>query len=197
FEMVRARHPFRMRVKTGATKAGILVAREVEVLLDGGAYADDSPGVLSNCLRMCGGAYRFQAMKAHGVVVYTNKLRFGAFRGFGQPQVQFGCEQQIDEIAEELNIDPIELRCRNIKTTADRWFGGQFIKSIGQAECLRKVESESGWRDRSLLPRRSGKRRAMGVACSVHVSGLSATGAIVRMLADGTMLLNTGATDIG
>jgi len=102
FEIVRARHPFKLRVKTGAKRDGTLVAREVEVLLDGGAYADDSPGVLGYSLLMSSGPYRYQYMKAGGTLVYTNKLRFGAFRGFGNPQVSFAGEQQIDKIAAKL-----------------------------------------------------------------------------------------------
>jgi CO/xanthine dehydrogenase Mo-binding subunit len=198
FEMVRVRHPARIRVKTGAKRDGTLIAREVEAILDGGAYADDSPGVLSHMLRMCAGPYRFQAVKAHGKVAYTNKLRSGAFRGFGQPQIQFGCEQHIDEIARRLGIDPFELRRRNLKRAGERWFGGQEVRSCGLPECLEAVERASGWRDR---PRGGqageGRLRGMGMAVTAHISGTLATGAIVRMLEDGSVVLNTGATDIG
>jgi CO/xanthine dehydrogenase Mo-binding subunit len=197
FETVRARHPFKYYVKTGATKRGVLVAREIEVILDGGAYADDSPGVLSNALRLAAGPYRFKAMRSHGIVVYTNKLRFGAFRGFGQPQIQFGCEQQVDEIANRLGLDPIEMRRPNIKEAGERWFGGQHIKSIGSLECMAKVESASNWKNRTSLPSKVGKRRALGMAISAHVSAVLSSGAIIRMLEDGTIVLNTGATDIG
>jgi CO/xanthine dehydrogenase Mo-binding subunit len=197
FEMVRARHPFRVRIKTGATREGLLIAREMEALVDGGSYADDSPGVLSNALRLGSSAYRFKAIKAHGRVVYTNKLRFGAFRGFGQPQALFASEQHVDEVAEKLGMDPIALRRKNLKTTADRWFGGQEIASIGLGQCLDKIECESGWKERAALAANPGRRRGMGVAATAHISALSATGAIIRMLEDGSILLNTGATDIG
>ncbi len=92
FEMVRARHPFIIRMKTGVKRDGTLVAREVEVLLDGGAFGDDSPGVLGYALLMSCGPYRIAACARHGRVAYTNKLRFGAFRGFGVPQVTFASE---------------------------------------------------------------------------------------------------------
>jgi len=198
FEMVRVRHPARVRVKTGAKRDGTLVAREVEVILDGGAYADDSPGVLSFMLRMCSGPYRFRAVKAHGKVVYTNKLRSGAFRGFGQPQVQFGCEQHVDEIAKRIGMDPFDLRRRNQKQAGERWFGGQDVRSCGLAQCMDAAERASGWRNR----RRGGKAdegrlRGMGMAVTAHISATLATGAIVRMLEDGSIVLNTGATDIG
>jgi len=198
FETGRVRHPARFRVRTGAKLDGTLVAREVEAILDGGAYADDSPGVLSHMLRMCAGPYRFRAVRTHGKVAYTNKLRSGAFRGFGQPQIQFGCEQHVDEIARRLRIDPFELRRRNLRQSGDRWFGGQEVRSCGLAECMDAVERASGWRSRALGgPADEGRLRGMGMAVAAHISGTLATGAIVRMLEDGSIVLNTGATDIG
>jgi len=198
FEIVRARHPFKLRVKTGALKDGTLVAREVEVLLDGGAYADDSPGVLGYSLFMSQGPYRLQYRKAAGTLVYTNKLRFGAFRGFGNPQVSFAGEQQIDEIAARLGLDPLAVREKNLLPPGEKWFCGAEVPSNGLAECLARVKAASGWTGRAALePSAPGRKRALGVACTAHISGLLATGAIVRMLEDGSIVLNTGAVDIG
>ena len=196
FEIVRARHPFRIRMKTGADAEGRLIARDCEVLVDCGAYADDSPGVIGYALLMSGGPYRIPNQRARGKLVYTNKLRFGAFRGFGNPQVSFAGEQQIDEIARKLNIDPIDMRRRNMLRDGDGWFVGPKIASNGLARCLDAVEAASGWGKRALVAR-PGTRRGMGLAVSAHISGLLGTGAIVRMLEDGTISLNTGATDIG
>ena len=196
FEIVRARHPFRIRMKTGADAEGRLIARDCEVLVDCGAYADDSPGVIGYALLMSGGPYRIPNQRARGKLVYTNKLRFGAFRGFGNPQVSFAGEQQIDEIARKLNIDPIDMRRRNMLRDGDGWFVGPKIASNGLARCLDAVEAGSGWGKRALVAR-PGTRRGMGLAVSAHISGLLGTGAIVRMLEDGTISLNTGATDIG
>jgi CO/xanthine dehydrogenase Mo-binding subunit len=196
FEIVRARHPFRIRMKTGAKKDGTLVARECEVLLDCGAFGDDSPGVLGYSLLMASGPYRFPNIKCHGRLVYTNKLRFGAFRGFGNPQVTFAGEQQIDEIARRLDIDPFEIRRRNVLRPDDQWFVGPKVASNGLLDCLDRIEAESGWKSRSRVSL-DGKRRGFGLAVTGHISGLLGTGAIVRMLEDGTISLNTGATDIG
>lgn len=197
FEMVRARHPFKIKVKTGVKNDGTLVAREVDVLLDGGSFADDSPGVLGYSLLMSCGPYRIPHARCHGRLVYTNKMRFGAFRGFGVPQMTFATETQLDEIAHALDMDPIELRRKNLKQDGDVWFGGQTIHSNGLSECLDKVQSASGWtkaQKREATPHTS---RALGVACAAHISGLLSTGAIVRVLEDGTIVLNTGAVDIG
>ena len=189
FEMIRARHPSKTRIKTGVMSDGTFIAREVELLMDGGAYADDSPGVLGFALMMSIGPYRFPHARADGKVAYTNHLRFGAFRGFGNPQVSFAGETQIDEIAEKLGMDPLDLRMKNLKETGERWFGGQKMESNGLADCIATVRERSDW------DKKDG--RNLGVSVAGHISGLLATGAIVRMLEDGTFILNTGATDIG
>ena len=197
FEMVRARHPFKIRVKTGVKNDGTLVAREVDVLLDGGAFADDSPGVLGYALLMSCGPYRIPHAHCHGRLVYTNKLRFGAFRGFGVPQMTFATETQLDEIADALGLDPIEMRRKNLKREGDTWFGGQAILSNGLAECLDKVQAASGWKAKHSLPAKPYSKRALGLSCAAHISGLLSTSAIVRLLEDGSLVLNTGAVDIG
>jgi CO/xanthine dehydrogenase Mo-binding subunit len=197
FEMVRARHPFQIRVKTGVKRDGTLVAREVEVLLDGGAFGDDSPGVLGYSLLMSCGPYRIPHVHCHGRLAYTNKMRFGAFRGFGVPQVTFAGETQMDEIADALGLDPIEFRLKNIKRDGDCWLGGQPIESNGVTECLEQVRAVSGWSSERRATRGCESWRALGIACSAHISGLLSTGAIVRLLEDGTILLNTGSVDIG
>ncbi|MCY4310617.1 MAG: xanthine dehydrogenase family protein molybdopterin-binding subunit [Rhodospirillaceae bacterium] len=198
FEIVRARHPFKIRCKTGARKDGTLVARELEAILDCGAYGDDSPGVLGYSLLMSRGPYRIPNCRCHGKLVYTNRMRFGAFRGFGNPQVTFATEQQLDEIAELLGIDSFDLREKNIMQPGDRWFGGGEVASNGLAECLGKAKAASDWRAAGTrAPTTSGTRRALGVAACAHISGLLGTGAIVRLLEDGSVVLNTGAVDIG
>jgi CO/xanthine dehydrogenase Mo-binding subunit len=199
FEMVRARHPYRIRMKTGAKKDGTLVARSCEVLLDCGAYVDDSPGVLGFSLLMARGPYNIPNMHSEGKLVYTNKIRFGAFRGFGNPQVTFAGEQQIDEIARQLEIDPIDLRRKNILSEGDPWFLGQKVESAGLAQCIDAVEKASEWRDqiRSTKTQIPGRRTGIGMAITAHISGLLSSAAIVRILEDGCVALNTGAVDIG
>ena len=116
FEMIRSRHPAKVRMKTGAKKDGTLVAREARTVLDGGAFADDSPGVAGICSLFGRGPYHVPNVRLATKAVYTNKLRAGAFRGFGGPQVALAGETQIDEIADKLGIDPIELRLKNAVT---------------------------------------------------------------------------------
>ena len=197
FEMVRARHPFRIRCRTGARKDGTLVARDLSVVLDCGAYGDDSPGVLGYSLLMGRGPYRIPNCRCSGKLVYTNRMRFGAFRGFGNPQVTFATESQIDEVADRLGMDPVDLRVKNMMQAGDRWFGGGEVASSGLADCIEQAVTASGWRQGRTRVAPVGKRRALGVAACAHISGLLATGAIVRLLEDGSVVLNTGAVDIG
>ncbi len=197
FEMVRARHPFKIHMKTGAKKDGTLLARECEVLLDCGAFADDSPGVLGYSLLMSRGPYQIPNVRCSGKLVYTNKMRFGAFRGFGNPQVSFAGEQQVDEIATALGLDPFEIRRKNMTLPNDPWFLGQEVKSSGLADCMALVEEKSDWKNKPRSWTLNGKRYGLGMAISAHISGLLGTGAIIRMLEDGSISLNTGATDIG
>ena len=197
FETVRARHPMKVRVKTGAKRDGTLVAREVEILLDGGAFADDSPGVLGYALLMSVGPYRIPHVHCHGRLAYTNKLRFGAFRGFGVPQITFATETQLDEIAEQCGLDPIAIPPQEPQARRRSLARRPADPVQWTAECLDKVEQASQWAQGRTLRSEPGKRRALGVACTAHISGLLATGAIVRMLEDGSIVLNTGAVDIG
>jgi CO/xanthine dehydrogenase Mo-binding subunit len=197
FEMVRLRHPYRIRSKTGATRDGTIIAREVEAIIDCGAYGDDSPGVMGFSLWMARGPYRIPHFRSSGRLYYTNKLRFGAFRGFGNPQVSFATESQLDEIAERLGIDPFELRRKNAVRAGDTWVGGGAIHSDGMVKALDIAQAKSRWNERKGKTAAPGKRRAMGVASTAHICGLLGTAAIIRLLEDGTVVLNTGAVDIG
>jgi CO/xanthine dehydrogenase Mo-binding subunit len=195
--MMRSRHPARIRLRTGATKDGRILAREGEVLMDGGAYADDSPAAMMFALYFLRGPYRVPNVSFTGRVVYTNKLRSGAFRGVGNAQATFACESQLDEIAKRLGIDPIELRLQNAIRQGDTWLGGHPIGAASLAECLERVRVESRWDERRTLPAAPGRKRALGVSSVVYICAYLSASAIVRLLDDGTVTVASGATDIG
>jgi CO/xanthine dehydrogenase Mo-binding subunit len=199
FAMMRSRHPARIWMRTGAMRDGTIVAREAKLLYDAGAYSDDSPGVLAFGLYMARGPYRIPHYRAIGKLLYTNKLRASGFRGFGNPQVTFAGECQIDELAEKLAIDPIDLRLKNAIQTGDKWVGGQTVTSSGFIECLKQARARSDWdrRRSSIAKRTGGRRKGVGVAGLAHICGVLGTSAIVRLAEDGTLVLNTGAVDIG
>ncbi len=192
---MRARHPGTLRLRTGAKLDGTLVAREMELWFDAGAYADDSPSVMNLTLFYARGSYSIPHVRALGHAVYTNKLRSGAFRGFGNPQAAFACESQLDEIAAKLGIDPIAFRIQNAIKAGEQWLGGQRITSCALVEALEKVRDASDWsRPRHAPP---GRKRGLGVAAMTHTSAFLSAGAIVRLQGDGSIILNVGAVDIG
>jgi len=195
FEVQRSRHPARIWMKTGARRDGTILARDVRVTLDGGAYADESPAVLAFALLMSRGPYRIPNVRAHGAVVYTNKLRAGSFRGFGNPQATFAGESQIDDLAASLGIDPCELRLRNAMRAGDTAFGGQPVASCIVRDALMRVRDAQ--RAASPLSPREGTQRGIGFAVMSHISGLMGTSATVQLRTDGSIALATGCVDIG
>ena len=195
FEIQRTRHPARIWMRTGAAADGTIVARDVRITLDGGAYADESPAVLAFALLMSRGPYRIANVRAHGKVVYTNKLRAGSFRGFGNPQATFAGESQVDELATKLGMDPCELRLRNAMRPGDTAFGGQPVRSCALRDALERVLAAQ--RAAPALPPRDGCRRGVGFAAMSHISGLMGTAASVQLRADGSIALATGCVDIG
>ncbi|MEN9763444.1 MAG: hypothetical protein RI906_3270 [Pseudomonadota bacterium] len=195
FMMMRTRHPARIRMRTGAMRDGTLVARTVNLTMDGGAYTEDSPAVLGFALLMARGPYRITHLRCEGQTVYTNRLRAAGFRGYGNPQVTFAGESQIDEIAHRLGIDPINIRLMNAVEAGDHWVGGQRIQASGLKDCLLALQQRT--RQRPSQPLRPGRRRAIGYSAFAHICGILSTAAIVRVLEDGSVTLNTGAVDLG
>lgn len=108
------RHPFVIRAKWGATAAGEIVAAQMDVTSDAGAYAYTSTKVLGNAALMCLGPYEIPNVHVDARTVYTNNCPGGAFRGFGAPQGHFAAEMQMAKLAAALGIDPVELRRRNL-----------------------------------------------------------------------------------
>jgi CO/xanthine dehydrogenase Mo-binding subunit len=110
------RHPYILKTRWGASKEGKILAAEVEVIADGGAYAYTSTKVLGNATLMCTGPYEIPNVKVDSYAVYTNNLPNGAFRGFGGPQGAFAAETQMNRLAEKLGMDRVEIRQKNVLT---------------------------------------------------------------------------------
>ena len=108
------RHPFTIRAKWGATREGKIVAAQVDMTSDCGAYAYTSTKVLGNALMAVLGPYEIPNVDVVARTVYTNNTPSGAFRGFGGPQGHFAAESQVNKLAEALGLDPVELRMRNL-----------------------------------------------------------------------------------
>ena len=169
------RHPSIVRHRTGVTRDGKLVAMEVEVILDGGAYVTLSPVVLSRGCIHAAGPYRCDDITIRGRAVFTNTPPNGAFRGFGAPQTEFAIEAHLDRIAETLGMDPVELRRKNALRPGDTTATGQTLRADTSAhlvleEAVRRTDYE---RKRREYP---GSGRGIGLALFYHGAGFTGSG---------------------
>ncbi len=136
------RHPAVMRYEHGADRAGTLVYVKAEIYLDGGAYASSTPAVVGNAGTMGIGPYIVPNVQVDAYGAYTNNPPCGAMRGFGSVQAAFAYEAQMDKLAAELGMDPVELRCRNALTEGSQAPTGQVIDSPAPVEeLLRRLQA--------------------------------------------------------
>ena len=141
------RHPYHLHARWGAKKDGKIVAAEVTMVADGGAYAYTSTKVLGNATLLCTGPYEIPNVKVDAYAVYTNNIPTGAFRGFGGPQGLFEAEQQMNKLAEALKMDPIEIRQRNILHEGSLLsVGTPLPRGVSMPAVLERCASEAGWR---------------------------------------------------
>lgn len=171
------RHPSIVRHRTGVRRDGTIVAMEVDVLMDGGAYCTLSPVVLSRGVIHAAGPYRCSATRIAGRVVMTNTPPNGAFRGFGAPQTQFAMEVHMERIAESLVMDPVRLRLRNALRAGDTTATGQTLGADTSAVAvLREAVRRSGFRrKRAAYP---GTNRGIGLSLFYHGSGFTGSGEV-------------------
>ena len=140
------RHPVTIKAKWGATKTGKLLAAEMEILADSGAYMYTSNKVLGNTTIVCTGPYSIPNVKVDTYAVYTNNIPTGAFRGFGGPQGNFVAEMQMNKLAESLGMDPVELRMRNVLKEGDTLGVGTTPPGpITAGEVIETAARNSGW----------------------------------------------------
>ncbi|MBI2183547.1 MAG: molybdopterin-dependent oxidoreductase [Thaumarchaeota archaeon] len=202
--------PTVQKLKTGVRKDGSLVARFCSMLVDGGAQVSHAPSICAVAASSFLASYRSPHVKFDGTIVYTNNPPAGAFRGYGGPQGLFGLEQQLDEISQELGIDPVDLRIRNSWRVGEpnpRLGGDATITSYGFEECLHRGGEVFGWRGLSKPPALpKGRVRGVGMACiplgGSGVSGkkggsIEASGAILRLNVDGSVDLTIATIDQG
>jgi len=179
------RHAYTIRSKWGAKRDGRLLAAEVEILQDGGAYAYTSTKVLGNSTLLCTGPYEFPNVTVDAYSVYTNNIPGGAFRGFGGPQASFTAEMQMNLLAEALGIDPVEIRRRNLlHEGALLSVGTPLPKGVTIDKVVDQCAEAVGWqvtagnakrpgRDRLGKPAAAHLRRGLGFACGFKNVGFS------------------------
>jgi CO/xanthine dehydrogenase Mo-binding subunit len=178
------RHPGVIRQRTGVKRDGRLTALEIDVVLDGGAYATLSAVVLSRGVIHASGPYRCDHVRITGRVTMTNTPPNGAFRGFGAPQTQFATEVHLDRIAEQLGLDPVRIREINALRPGDTTATGQRLGADTSAlQVLREAVRRSGFkRRRARISRENARpdrcRRGIGLSLFFHGSGFTGAGEV-------------------
>jgi CO/xanthine dehydrogenase Mo-binding subunit len=179
------RHPIWLHYKWGATRDGRLVAADMDITSDAGAYASTSTSVIENFLFAATGPYSISNVRISGRTVYTNNISTGALRGFGAPQAAFASELQMAHLAEALGIDPVTIRLRNCLREGDQLATGSPAPAGGDlpevivacAQAAGAIETEAGWGLPKLTPvpaqKDAGKRRGFGFAISMKNAGFS------------------------
>jgi 4-hydroxybenzoyl-CoA reductase alpha subunit len=168
----RARHQFFHTMTTGVRKDGTIAFLENNCILDGGAYASFGIATIYYAGSLLGGPYRLQNMTYDGWRVVTNKPACGAQRGHGAVIARALFEVQLDRIAEELGMDPIELRLKNVMEAGETTCNELYVSSFGMREALEAVRDSVAWKKKRALKgktRRDGK--GIGAACGFFVSG--------------------------
>jgi len=217
FYIHRGRHPVLMWIKTGFTKAGDITGCHLKTWLDGGAYG--SYGVASTFYTgvINPVTYKMPVYKFEGARVFTNKPPCGPKRGHGTPQPRFALEVQLDKAAEQLGLDPADMRRRILVEPFTKTANHLTVTTIGLGECIDRVVEASRWRDKApryaaaqaepskplWQPRR---RRGVGIACSSYMTGAGTaiywnsmphSGVVLRADRSGGVTVLCGATDIG
>src|SRR5436309_2892854 len=196
------RHPSIVRHRTGVSRDGTLVAMDVDVVIDGGAYVTLSPVVLSRGGIHAAGPYRCENIRIRGHAMFTNTPPNGAFRGFGAPQTQFAVEAHMDRVAAALGIDPVTLRERNALRAGDTTATGQRLRDDCSAlEVLGEAVRRSDFRRKR--DAYAGTNTGIGLALRYHGSGFTGSGELrlaskakLELTATGVRVL-VSSTEIG
>lgn len=179
-----------LEVELGATRDGRLRGLRARLRFETGGFSENSVEGIAAILTV--GPYRWDAHEVVAYGVETNRVATGAYRAPGAPQATFALEQLIDELAERLEIDPIELRRRNLVAPDDEMADGTPWGGIGLDECLVRLSDHPLYRDRASLPAGEG----VGLAAGAWPGGRQPASAICRLEADGRVTVVTGVVDI-
>ena len=207
------RHPAVIRYRSGVSDTGELIAQEIEVIMDGGAYCTLTPVVLSRGTLHAGGPYRCPNVRITGRAMATNTPPNGAFRGFGAPQTEFAAEMQVNRIAEALDASPLDLRRRWVYREGDVTPTGQVLReSVAGIEVLEAAARASAF-DRTHAQTRSmresrtdGARVATGIGLALawHGAGFTGSGEVqlasvasLELTDEGRIRILTASTEMG
>ncbi|MBN4050903.1 MAG: xanthine dehydrogenase [Alkaliphilus sp.] len=194
------RHPFIMKYKTGASKDGKLIAMEADLIADSGAHASWSINVARKAGVHATGPYEIPNVSVSSKAVYTNNPYTGAMRGFGVTQVAIAHEQQMDLLAEKLNMSPIEFRRRNMFKVNSSTATRQILKeSVPMGKCIDEIEKHI---KNNPLNIKKHIKRGSGIATTFYGTGYGngfkdESKVLVELKNDGKIVIYTGATEVG
>jgi 4-hydroxybenzoyl-CoA reductase alpha subunit len=196
FTCTRQKHPFIIDLKTGVKKDGTILARQYRVVADGGAYLNTGPITISDSFAIALAQYRYPHVRYEAYRVYTNKGVRGAMKGQGSQQLRFAEESQLDIIAEELGLDPMEIRLKNAVEPGEMLLNKSRVTSCGLKETIHRSAAAMGWGQ----PAGDGRGRGLGV--SAMISGFSmgirtSSSSFIKFNEEGQITLLTGAVDNG
>jgi CO/xanthine dehydrogenase Mo-binding subunit len=175
-----------IEIKTGAKRDGTLTAIQARVLMDNGVFPFTLGGIVGILL---GGYYKCANVQIDCYEVFTNKPQAGAYRAPGAPSATFALESNIDDLARELGMDPLEFRYRNAAETGDLMGNGDPWPSMGLKQCLDRMREHPAWRERK-------PGEGVGIAVGGWPCGMSPAAAVCRVDDDGTIRVHVGSVDI-
>lgn len=204
FQGARASVPERVRLKIGVDADGIIVAKEVEITAECGAYQGLTAHVMYVTAMRSDNMHRIANVRTRAILAYTHNPPRGAFRGFGGQQMGFALNCHMDVLAERLGMDPIELHRRNAIGQGEVSVHGWKIGSTGMLQCLEQVRGAIDWDEKRRRPRDTGlRRRGIGMAAAMHVSGNRTIGnwdgstVTLKISEDGRATVLTAECDMG
>ncbi len=209
------RHPAIVRYRTGVLRDGTLVAQDVDIVMDGGAYCTLTPVVLSRGVLHAGGPYRCPDVRIRGRAMATNTPPNGAFRGFGAPQTEFAAEMQANRVADALGVSPLALRRRWVYQLGDMTPTQQILReSVAGQEVLDRAAEAAEFertRERTIQGRagaadggRARQASGIGLALAWHGAGFTGSGEVklksvvhLDLDATGRPTIRIGSTEMG
>ena len=187
------RHAITCKVKTGVKKDGTLMAKQAEIYLNTGAYAETGPIVTGRTLTRILGPYRYPNLKINSYCVYTNTVSAASFRSIGGPQTAWATESQMDIIAQRLGMDPVQLRLKNLVKKGEEIRPQYRPLDADLAKGLKLVTDKLGW-DGAVS--KDGRGRGVGFGTTDPGAPLAST-STVHVLADGSVVLLCGTVELG
>jgi CO/xanthine dehydrogenase Mo-binding subunit len=195
------RVPMHIDIKLGVDRDGLLMAKDVRIVGGAGSRVVYAHAIVATACNRVDSLYKFQNVRAKGYTVYTNTVPTSCYRGFGNAQMTFVLESAMDMVADQLKVDPAELRIRNGMDPGDVSIHGWEIKSCGLKECVQRATVASEWKEKR---QRRESLTGIGLSCCNHVSGNRAfsrefdgSAGIVHIGRDGRILVYHGESDMG